>query len=78
MSNTQQEELQQKPYDDDEIDLRELFAALWSGKLTIIIATVMAAVIAVSYALYLPNIYKAEALLSPVSSDGGGMGGLAS
>jgi uncharacterized protein involved in exopolysaccharide biosynthesis len=78
MSNTQQEELQQKPYDDDDIDLRELFAALWSGKLTIIIATVMAAVIAVSYALYLPNIYKAEALLSPVSSDGGGMGGLAS
>jgi uncharacterized protein involved in exopolysaccharide biosynthesis len=78
MSNTQQEELQQKTYDDDEIDLRELFAALWAGKLTIIIATVMAAAIAVSYALYLPNIYKAEALLSPVSSDGGGMGGLAS
>ncbi len=78
MSNTQQEELYQKPYDDDEIDLRELFSALWSGKLTIIIATVMAAVIAVSYALFLPNIYKAEALLSPVSSDGSGMGGLAS
>ena len=78
MSNTQQEELYQKPYDDDEIDLRELFSALWSGKLTIIIATVMAAVIAVSYALFLPNIYKAEALLSPVSSDGSGIGGLAS
>ncbi len=68
----------QQPYEDDEIDLRELFAALWAGKLTIIIATILAAVIAVSYALYLPNIYKAEALLSPVSSDGGGMGGLAS
>ena len=78
MSNTQQEELYQKPYDDDEIDLRELFSALWSGKLTIIIATVMAAVIAVSYALFLPNIYKAEALVCPVSSDGSGMGGLAS
>ena len=87
MSKTQQDKLQnqtmqhqsvQQQQYDDEIDLRELFAALWAGKLTIFIATIMAALIAVSYALYLPNIYKAEALLSPVSSEGGGMGGLAS
>lgn len=69
---------QQQQFDDDEIDLRELFAALWQGKFTIVLTTVIAAIIAVSYALYLPNIYKAEVLLSPVSSDGGGMGGLAS
>lgn len=63
---------------DDEIDLKELFSAIWSGKLTIIITTVVAAIIAVMFALSQPDIYKAEALLSPVSNDGGGMGGLAS
>ncbi len=81
MSSSQQEHsqtLQHQSYDDDEIDLRELFAAIWSGKITIIISTVIAAMLSIAYALYLPNIYKAEALLSPVSNDGGGMGGLAS
>ena len=63
---------------DDEIDLKELFSAIWSGKLTIIITTVVAAIIAVMFALSQPDIYKAEALLSPVSNDSGGMGGLAS
>jgi hypothetical protein len=34
-------------------------------------------VIAVAIALSMPNIYRAEALLSPVNSDDGGMNGLA-
>jgi len=63
---------------DDEIDLKELFGAIWSGKVTIIITTSIAAIIAVMYALSQPDIYKAEALLSPVSNDSGGIGGLAS
>lgn len=62
----------------DEIDLKELISAIWSGKLTVMISILLAAVISVSYALYLPNVYRAEALLSPVSSDGnGGAGSLA-
>ena len=63
---------------DDEIDLKELFGAIWSGKVTIIITTSIAAIIAVMFALSQPDIYKAEALLSPVSNESGGIGGLAS
>ncbi|EKZ8659991.1 LPS O-antigen length regulator [Vibrio alginolyticus] len=57
---------------DDEIDLRELFKALWKGKLTIIATTFAFAVGSVLYALSLPNIYKADALLAPAESSGGG------
>jgi uncharacterized protein involved in exopolysaccharide biosynthesis len=74
----QTSELRDKSVSDDEIDLRELFSALWAGKVTIILTTVAASIIAVAIALSMPNIYRAEALLSPVSSDGGGMNGLAS
>ena len=70
--------LQPPHYADDEIDLKELFQALWSGKVTIIITTVIASAIAVAVALSMPNIYRSEALLAPVSSDSGGLGGLAS
>jgi LPS O-antigen subunit length determinant protein (WzzB/FepE family) len=71
-------ELRDKSVNDDEIDLKELFSALWAGKITIILTTFVASVIAVAIALSMPNIYRAEALLSPVSVDGGGMNGLAS
>jgi uncharacterized protein involved in exopolysaccharide biosynthesis len=65
-------------YEDDEIDLRELFAVLWEGKIWIGSITIAAAILAVVFALSLPNIYKSEALLAPSSSDGGGgLGGLA-
>ena len=70
---------------DDEIDLRELFGVLWSGKIKIIMITAIFAVGSVFYALSLPNQYKATALLAPAQSDGGGLssalgqlGGLAS
>lgn len=70
----------------DEIDLRELFKALWKGKWIIIATTMVFAIGSVLYALSLPNIYKADTLLAPAeSSDGGGLakmagqlGGLAS
>jgi len=65
-------------YADDEIDLKELFTALWAGKITIISTTFIASVIAVVIALSMPNIYRSEALLAPVGADGGGMSGLAS
>lgn len=60
--------------DHDEIDLRELFKALWEGKWIVIATTFVIAVSAVLYALSLPNIYKADALLAPAeSSNGGGL-----
>lgn len=57
---------------DDEIDLRELFIALWKGKWIIIATTFIFAVGAVFYALSQPNIYKADILLAPAESSGGG------
>ncbi|TDF35080.1 LPS O-antigen length regulator [Alteromonadaceae bacterium M269] len=71
---------------DDEIDLRELWNAIWKGKWIIIITTMIFAAASVFYALSLPNIYKSEALLAPASSEqqaglsalSGQFGGLAS
>ncbi len=63
---------------DDEIDLRELFKALWRGKWIIIVTTFIFAIGSVIYALSLPNIYKADTLLAPSeSSNGGGLAKMA-
>ncbi|EOY3077806.1 Wzz/FepE/Etk N-terminal domain-containing protein [Vibrio parahaemolyticus] len=63
---------------DDEIDLRELFDALWKGKWIIIATTFVFTVSAALYALSLPNIYKSDALLAPAeSSNGGGLSKMA-
>ncbi|OEE77722.1 Wzz/FepE/Etk N-terminal domain-containing protein [Vibrio genomosp. F6] len=59
----------------DEIDLRELFVALWRGKWLIIVTTFVFAVGGVLYALSQPNTYKAEVVLA--SSSDGGKGGMA-
>ncbi len=68
-----------QPYQDDEIDLGELFAKLWARKGLIALLTFAAALIGVGIALALPVIYKADALVSPVSSeDGGGLAAMAS
>ncbi|MFT4634820.1 MAG: hypothetical protein ACI9OI_000608 [Chitinophagales bacterium] len=64
-------------YVDDEIDLRELCVVLWDGKWWIAGITAVASIIAVVFALSLPNIYQSEALLAPASSSSGGLGGLA-
>ncbi|AZL86121.1 LPS O-antigen length regulator [Aliivibrio salmonicida] len=70
---------------DDEIDLRELFGALWKGKWIIIATTFIFAVGGVLFALSQPNTYKAEVVLAPAGESGGGLavmagelGGLAS
>ncbi|GAC33445.1 Wzz/FepE/Etk N-terminal domain-containing protein [Paraglaciecola polaris] len=63
---------------DDEIDLRELWNVIWSGKWIIITVTAIFAVASVLYALSLPNIYKSEALLAPADAEQqGGLAGLA-
>ena len=55
------------PNQDDEIDLAELWRAIWAGKLQIIIITAVFAIASVAYALYLPNIYKASTVLAPAA-----------
>ncbi|CAM3864458.1 Wzz/FepE/Etk N-terminal domain-containing protein [Rheinheimera salexigens] len=67
----QQQQVQPSIVADDEIDLRELFSVIWQGKWLIIAVTAVFAVAAVFYALSLPNIYKSEALLAPVTEDSG-------
>ena len=66
----------QNSYPDDEIDLKELFMVLWSGKWLISAVTSLAAAVSVVVALSLPNIYTASALLAPAESGGGGLSGL--
>jgi len=70
---------------DDDIDLRELFGALWAGSRKIIAITAVFAFVSVIYALSLSDQYKATVLLAPAQSDSsdlsgalGQLGGLAS
>lgn len=72
-------QMQQNQQQDDEIDLAELWRAIWSGKITIILISFIFAVSAIFFALSKPNVYKASAILAPASSEGGagGLGALA-
>ena len=81
MQNNVQNDTQ---YDDD-IDLRELFGALWAGSRKIIAITAVFAFVSVIYALSLSDQFKATVLLAPAQSDSsdlsgalGQLGGLAS
>ena len=67
----------QRPYDpEDEVDLRELFLAIWRGKWFIMALTLVFAIGGVAYALYLPDVYTAQAKVAPEDGQGGGqMGG---
>lgn len=62
---------------EDEIDLKELWNAIWKGKWSIILFSICFAIASIVYALSQPNIYKASVLLAPASSESGA-GGLAS
>ena len=62
----------------DEINLLELIKVFWDNKFRIITFTFVASLISVIYALSLPNIYHADALLAPAGNeDSGGMSRLA-
>ena len=56
-------------FEDDTIDLYELWITLWNKKGLVIAVTVIAALGSVVYALLAPQIYKAEALLLPPSAN---------
>jgi LPS O-antigen subunit length determinant protein (WzzB/FepE family) len=60
---------------DDEIDLRELFGALWAGSRKIIAITAVFAFVSVIYALSLSDQYKATVLLAPAQSDSSDLSG---
>ena len=61
---------------EEEIDLRELFSVLWKGRVSILLISLLGAVLSVFYAKSLPNIYTSEAILAP-KSESSGLGGLA-
>ena len=67
---------QQHLPENDEIDLAELWHAIWSGKLLIIAISGLFAISSILYAINQPNIYQATTLLSPTSEQSGA-GGLA-
>lgn len=54
---------------EDEINFKDLWQALWNGKWIIIITVTIFSIVAVVYALSLPDIYKSEALLSPANDE---------
>lgn len=49
---------------DDEIDLKELFLALWNGKFIIVSVTVICAAIAIAYALLAKQVWTTEAVVT--------------
>ena len=69
----QQQTVQTVPYpstypqqfEEDTIDLYELWNTVWKRKLLVIAVTIVAGIGAVVYSLIIPNVYKAEALLFP-------------
>ena len=54
-----------QPFEDDTIDLYELWITLWSKRWLVIGVTAVAAIGSVVFALLQPPVYKAEALLLP-------------
>ncbi len=65
------------PYEEDEIDLLDLWRVLWSGRWLVAGITILATAAAVLVSLYLlPVTYRSEAVLAPVEKEGGGMGAL--
>ncbi|MBD1580983.1 LPS O-antigen length regulator [Pseudoalteromonas sp. S16_S37] len=56
-----------------EVDLTEILSALWRAKLLIVFISLVFSVAGVFYALSLPNVYRATAILAPVENEQGGM-----
>ena len=72
--NSKEFHQQQHLPEDDEIDLAELWHAIWSGKLLIISISIFFAISSIIYAVNKPNIYQATTLLAPASEQGGAGG----
>ena len=78
-----QNQTQVSPVQDDEIDLRELFGALWQGKFLIMLCVIAAIALAAVYLRSAERKYTVRYVFAPVASENsgpnlGGLGGLAS
>ena len=60
------------PSDEDEIDLLELIRTLLQAWKTIVSITIFCTGLAVAYALYAPEVFKAETLLTPAQEEKSG------
>ena len=60
------------PSDEDEIDLLELIRTLLQAWKTIVGITILCTGLAVAYALYSPEVFKAETLLAPAQEEKSG------
>lgn len=58
-------------YEDEGIDLYEIFKLLWNKKIIIISLTFSFSILSILYSLSLPNIYKSESLLAPSEAETG-------
>lgn len=56
---------------DDEVEFKEIFIAIWEGKLFVVIATIICTLLASFYAIQKPNMYKSEVLLVSADEDAG-------
>ncbi|WNO07865.1 Wzz/FepE/Etk N-terminal domain-containing protein [Teredinibacter sp. KSP-S5-2] len=60
------------------VDLIDIVSLLWGNKYTILISTFLIVVLVALYSIYIPNVYKSDALLAPADTgDGSGIAGLA-
>lgn len=53
-----------KQYQNDEIDLRELFATLWRNKLLILVITTLFGITGIAYALLTPQEWRSKAVVT--------------
>jgi LPS O-antigen subunit length determinant protein (WzzB/FepE family) len=69
-------------YEEDEIDLRELFSTIWKHKIFLFLFVSIVTFLAIIYVLALPNEYKVKTILAPQEQSKslslGGLGALAS
>ena len=70
------DQTQENFIEEDEIDLRELFATILKGKKIIMLITTVVVAFSFIYVLKLPNVYKSSAILIPTETKAGGLGGL--
>ncbi len=59
----------------EEIDLLEYWAVLWRRRWMIVGVALLCAGLGAAVSLLLPNVYRAETLLSPVEQEGAGLSG---
>ena len=64
--------------EEDEIDLFKLCGVIWQSKWVIISVSFVASLLATIITLQMPNVYRAEVVLSPAGSEGGKSAGLSS